>query len=437
MRGELSLREERPGDEAAIGACAHRGLRWPARGGALVQDLRATKALELSLVAERAGRQVQIVGHVALSAVTTPDCEAQWRGLGLAPLGVLPEEQRCGTGAALMRRALELARESGAAFVVLLGDPAFYRRFGFVPASSAGLRCVYDAPPEAFQVLEVAPERWRVEPPCAVRRGLRAFRVSAFSSRARTGRRQSRRSKATRRRRCRRHSACTRTRRARRSPRACRRVRSRCWRGCGAGICPPGSEMRSVATRPGSTTLAVTPWSALSAARLLMKPIRPISPWNRPLAPRRRAPRPRSSPGDDAPEATLLHAGNQRRGQAQRRAQVDVEHPLELHVGNTLERCIGRERGGVVHEHVDRRHGAGERSDERAVAQVAGMAERLRHPVRANRPACRRAPRSLRAVTSTRAPSSPSANAIARPMPREAPVTSAVRPQVPPWCSFS
>ncbi len=38
-----------------------------------------------------------------------------------------------------------------------LGDPAFYRRFGFVPASSAGLRCVYDAPPEAFQVLELVP----------------------------------------------------------------------------------------------------------------------------------------------------------------------------------------------------------------------------------------------------------------------------------------
>lgn len=156
MRGELTLREERPGDEAAIGRVLAAAFGGPLEA-ALVEDLRAAKALELSLVAERAGRQVQIVGHVALSAVTTPDCEAQWRGLGLAPIGVLPEEQRCGTGAALVRRALELARESGAAFVVLLGDPAFYRRFGFVPASSAGLRCVYDAPPEAFQVLELVP----------------------------------------------------------------------------------------------------------------------------------------------------------------------------------------------------------------------------------------------------------------------------------------
>ena len=156
MRGELVLREECPGDEAAIGRVLTAAFRGR-HEAALVEDLRAAKALELSLVAERAGRQVQIVGHVALSPVTTPDCETSGRGLGLAPVGVLPEEQRCGTGSALLRRALELARESGAEFVVLLGNPAFYRRFGFVPASSAGLHCVYDAPPEAFQVLELVP----------------------------------------------------------------------------------------------------------------------------------------------------------------------------------------------------------------------------------------------------------------------------------------
>ncbi len=156
MSGELTLREERSGDEAAIGRVLESAFGGPLEAE-LVLDLRAANALELSLVAERARRQVEIVGHVALSPVTTPDCGALARGFGLAPLGVLPEEQRCGTGSALSRRALELARASGAAFVVLLGAPAFYRRFGFVPAGSAGLRCVYDAPPEAFQVLELTP----------------------------------------------------------------------------------------------------------------------------------------------------------------------------------------------------------------------------------------------------------------------------------------
>lgn len=153
MRGELTLREEGAGDGAAIGRVLEAAFGGPAEA-LLVEDLRTSGSLALSLVAERAGA---LVGHVALSHVTTPDCGTSPRGLGLAPLAVAPQEQRRGVGAALVRRALELAREDGAAFVVLLGDPAYYARFGFVPAGSAGLRCVYDAPPEAFQVLELAP----------------------------------------------------------------------------------------------------------------------------------------------------------------------------------------------------------------------------------------------------------------------------------------
>lgn len=153
MRGELTLREEGAGDAAAIGRVLEAAFGGPLEVE-LVEDLRASKELKLSLVAERAGT---LVGHVALSAVTTPDCETSVRGLGLAPLAVAPGEQRRGVGAALVRRALELARADGAAFVVLLGDPAYYERFGFAPASSSGLRCVYDAPPEAFQVLELSP----------------------------------------------------------------------------------------------------------------------------------------------------------------------------------------------------------------------------------------------------------------------------------------
>ena len=79
---------------------------------------------------------------------------------------------------------------------------------------------------------------------------------------------------------------------------------------------------------------------------------------------------------DDAPEATLLHARDQRGSELERRAQVDVEHALELGVVDALERRIGRKGRGVVHEHVDRGHAAREPLEERALAQVAGEGER-------------------------------------------------------------
>ena len=51
-----------------------------------------------------------------------------------------------------MRRALELCREARVPLVVVLGDPAFYGRFGFVPASRFGLRDTY-GDGEAFQAI--------------------------------------------------------------------------------------------------------------------------------------------------------------------------------------------------------------------------------------------------------------------------------------------
>jgi len=121
----------------------------------LVAALHEARALGALLVAESSDSQV--VGCVALSAVSTPECAEAAAGLGLAPLAVTPTHQRAGIGGVLIRRALELARERGAAFVVLLGSPACYARFGFRPAATWGLHCVYDAPAEAFQARELEP----------------------------------------------------------------------------------------------------------------------------------------------------------------------------------------------------------------------------------------------------------------------------------------
>ncbi|WP_046120977.1 GNAT family N-acetyltransferase [Ensifer aridi] len=92
----------------------------------IIERLRAEGALTLSLVAEE---DREVIGHIAFSPVTITPPTTGWYGLG--PLSVRPDRQGRGTGSALVRRGLEMLRNSGAAGCVLAGDPAFYGRFGF------------------------------------------------------------------------------------------------------------------------------------------------------------------------------------------------------------------------------------------------------------------------------------------------------------------
>jgi putative acetyltransferase len=100
----------------------------------IVEALRAADALTLSLVAEKDG---EVVGHIAFSAASIGETSEGWYLLG--PVAVLPERQRQGVGSALVEAGLGALRERGARGCALVGDPAFYRRFGF--ASRAGVTC--------------------------------------------------------------------------------------------------------------------------------------------------------------------------------------------------------------------------------------------------------------------------------------------------------
>ena len=104
----------------------------------IVRGLREAGALNLSLVATMVGR---VVGHVAFSPVTIGAQDPAWCGLG--PVSVMPAHQRSGIGSSLIRSGLRRVRERGVAGCVVLGDPAYYSRFGFAP--HAGL--VYPGPP--------------------------------------------------------------------------------------------------------------------------------------------------------------------------------------------------------------------------------------------------------------------------------------------------
>ena len=118
--------------------------RW-----AIVGALRAESALTLSLVAVDAG---VIIGHAAFSPASLSGAPGAWYGLG--PISVDPAHQGEGIGGKLIREGLERLKAIGAVGCVLLGDPAYYSRFGFEPDARLTLEGV---PPEYFMRVAFSP----------------------------------------------------------------------------------------------------------------------------------------------------------------------------------------------------------------------------------------------------------------------------------------
>jgi putative acetyltransferase len=87
--------------------------------------------------------------------VTVESHNCTFDAICLAPISVLPEYQRQGIGAQLIRSGLELCRRLGHEMVVLVGHPDYYPRFGFVPAKALGIECEFDVPDEAWMILEL------------------------------------------------------------------------------------------------------------------------------------------------------------------------------------------------------------------------------------------------------------------------------------------
>lgn len=118
----------------------------------LVGRLRKSDAFipELSLVYEEKG---EIVGHILLTKVTISNkgCKA----LALAPLSVLPRCQKKGIGTQLIQKAFERAKDLGYEAIVVLGDPHYYKRFGFEKASTWNIRAPFDVPDEFFMIKEL------------------------------------------------------------------------------------------------------------------------------------------------------------------------------------------------------------------------------------------------------------------------------------------
>ncbi len=149
----ILLRPERSDDADAIRALTETAFRTaPHADGTehiIIDRLRTAGALTLSLVVEADGA---IVGHVAFSPVTVSDGSAGWYGLG--PISVDPARQGEGIGGRLIGEGLQRLKALGATGCVLLGDPAYYTRFGFATDPKLVLDGV---PPEYFMRVAFSP----------------------------------------------------------------------------------------------------------------------------------------------------------------------------------------------------------------------------------------------------------------------------------------
>jgi putative acetyltransferase len=146
----IAIRDERPEDIDAIRE-VNRLAFGQEHEGRLVDALRARGAVTLSLVAVADGA---VVGHILFSPLTAGS-EA---GAGLGPMAVAPAYQRSGIGSQLVTHGIERLRQAGCPFIVVLGHPEFYPRFGFRPAAALGLTCEWNVPDEVFMVKVLTPQ---------------------------------------------------------------------------------------------------------------------------------------------------------------------------------------------------------------------------------------------------------------------------------------
>jgi putative acetyltransferase len=145
----ITIREEGPEDAQAV-----REVHLQAFGqileADLVDQLRQGCDDLLALVAVMEGR---IVGHILFSPAAIEGQERTVQGMALAPMAVLPEYQRQGIGSQLVQAGIEALKQAECPFIILVGHPTYYPRFGFEPAKQYGIKSEWEVPDEAFMVL--------------------------------------------------------------------------------------------------------------------------------------------------------------------------------------------------------------------------------------------------------------------------------------------
>lgn len=144
----ITIRREKPEDIAQVRRINELAFEQTTEAD-LVDKLRQACAESISLVAE----DDFVVGHILFSPVVIDAGASQLVGMALGPMAVLPERQRQGIGTRLVEHGLEIIRDRYCPFVVVVGHPEYYPRFGFERSSKYGLASEWEnMPDEAFMI---------------------------------------------------------------------------------------------------------------------------------------------------------------------------------------------------------------------------------------------------------------------------------------------
>jgi putative acetyltransferase len=147
----MLIRVEIPVDAAGIDALLRKAFGRDDEAD-LVQQLREDGLLTLGIVAT--DDEGGVVGYAAFSPVDVAGVDRQW--VGLAPLVVDETLRRQGLGEKLVYEGLDALNEFSYSAVVVLGDPAYYGRFGFKTATQYNLHCRWPGTEAVFQVYPLA-----------------------------------------------------------------------------------------------------------------------------------------------------------------------------------------------------------------------------------------------------------------------------------------
>ncbi len=95
----------------------------------------------------------RVVGHILFSPVVINKKKKKVAGMGLGPMAVMPDVQKQGIGTMLISAGIKILKEKKCPFIVVLGHPGYYPRFGFEKASKHNVKSQWDVTEEAFMVL--------------------------------------------------------------------------------------------------------------------------------------------------------------------------------------------------------------------------------------------------------------------------------------------
>ncbi len=146
----INIRVESTEDIPQVRTLHERAFAQPGEAN-VVDKLRENCPDYLALAGEEDGH---IVGHFLFTEAVITATDRMIIGMGSAPMAVMPERQKQGIGSSLVEQGLAILRERGCPFVIVLGHPEYYPRFGFERASKHALSSQWEGvPDEAFMVL--------------------------------------------------------------------------------------------------------------------------------------------------------------------------------------------------------------------------------------------------------------------------------------------